>query len=74
MLSVRDHYTILRVCENGVLRRILRPDGDEVAGGLRKLYTEALHSMYFSTTFIAWVFYVGISEYVYITEGRVTGE
>jgi hypothetical protein len=62
------------VCENGVLRRILRPEGVQVAGGLRKLYIEKLHNMYFSTTFILWFLYVGISEYVCSTEGRLTGE
>jgi hypothetical protein len=36
----------LRVFENRVLRRILRPKGDKVTGEWRKLHDEELHDLY----------------------------
>ena len=74
LLAVREQFMILRVCENGALGKILRPEGEEVAGGRRKLYSERPHNMYFSTIFILCFFYVGISEYVCSTDSRMTGE
>jgi hypothetical protein len=42
----------LRVFENRVLRRILAPKWDEVAGDWRKLHTEELHNLYSSSSII----------------------
>jgi hypothetical protein len=36
----------LSVFENGVLRRIFGPKGEEVAGGWRRLHHEELHNLY----------------------------
>jgi hypothetical protein len=36
----------LRVYENNVLRRILKPEREEVAGGWKKLHKEELHNYY----------------------------
>jgi hypothetical protein len=36
------------VFANRVLRRIFRPRGDEVIGGLRNLYNEELHNLHSS--------------------------
>jgi hypothetical protein len=36
----------LRVCENGVLRRIYESKRDEVTGEWRKLYDEELNELY----------------------------
>jgi hypothetical protein len=36
------------VFENGVLRRLLRPKGDEVTGGWRQLHNEELRDLYSS--------------------------
>jgi len=36
----------LRVFENGVLRRIFGPEGDEVTGELRQLHNERLTDLY----------------------------
>ena len=40
----------LRVFENSVLRRIFGPKRDEVTGEWRKLHTEELNDLYYSTT------------------------
>jgi hypothetical protein len=40
------------VFENRVLRRIFEPKRDEVTGGWRKLYKEALHDLCFSPSII----------------------
>jgi hypothetical protein len=42
----------LRVFENGVLRRVFVPKGDEVAGGRRKLQNEELHNLHYSPNII----------------------
>jgi len=42
----------LRVFENGVLRRILRPKRDEITGEWRKLHNEELNDLYFSPNFV----------------------
>jgi hypothetical protein len=43
-LALREEYR-LRVFENGVLRRIFGPKGDEMVGGRRKLHKEELHQV-----------------------------
>jgi hypothetical protein len=40
------------VFENRVLRRIIGPKRDEVAGGWRKLHNEELHNLYSSPSII----------------------
>ena len=40
----------LRVFENRVLKRIFGPKRDEVTGEWRKLYTEELNDLYFSSS------------------------
>jgi hypothetical protein len=42
----------LRVSENRMLRRILRPKRDEVMGGWRKMHNEDLHNLYSSPSII----------------------
>jgi hypothetical protein len=42
----------MRVFENRVLRRILGPKRDKMAGGWRKLHNEGLHSLYSSPSII----------------------
>jgi hypothetical protein len=42
----------LRVSENRVLRRIFGPEGEEVAGGWRRLHNEELHKLYTSPNMI----------------------
>ena len=42
----------LRVYENGVLRRIFGPKGDEVTGEWRKLHIEKLNELYSSPNII----------------------
>jgi hypothetical protein len=44
-LTLREEYR-LRLFENRVLRRILRPKRDEVTGGWRKLHNEELRDLY----------------------------
>jgi hypothetical protein len=41
-------YSILRVFENRVLRRIYGLETEEVTGGWRKLHNEELHNLYAS--------------------------
>jgi hypothetical protein len=48
-LTLREEHS-LRVCENGVLRRIFGPKMDEVTGEWRKLHTEELNDLYSSPT------------------------
>jgi hypothetical protein len=50
-LTVREEHK-LRVFENRVLSRIFGPKRDEVTGGWRKLYNEALHNLYSSPSII----------------------
>jgi hypothetical protein len=50
-LILREEHR-LRVFENRVLRRIFRPNGDEVTGGWRKLHNEELHNLYSSPSII----------------------
>jgi hypothetical protein len=38
-----------------MLRRIFRPNGDEVTGGRRKLHTEELHNLYSSPSIISMI-------------------
>jgi hypothetical protein len=40
------------VFENRVLRRIFEPKRDEMAGGMRKLHSEELHNLYYSSSMI----------------------
>jgi hypothetical protein len=40
------------VFENRVLRRIFGPKWDEVKGAWKKLHSEELHNLYFSTSII----------------------
>ena len=42
----------LRVFENMVLRRILGPKGNDVAGEWRKLHNEELNDLYYSTNIV----------------------
>jgi len=42
----------LRVFENRVLRRMFRPQREEVAGGWRTLHKEELHNLYTSSDII----------------------
>jgi hypothetical protein len=42
----------MRVFENRVLRRIIRPKRDEVTGEWRKLCNEKLHYLYSSPTIV----------------------
>lgn len=41
----REEYSY-RVSENGILRNIFGPNGDEVAGDWRTLHTENLHDFH----------------------------
>jgi hypothetical protein len=43
---------ILRVFENGVLRRIFGPKRDEIIGSWRKMHNEELHNLYSSLNVI----------------------
>jgi hypothetical protein len=43
-LTLREEHR-LRVCENGVPRRIFGPKREEVAGGCRGLHNEELHKL-----------------------------
>jgi hypothetical protein len=45
-------FLYLRVFENRVLRRIFGPKRDEVTGGWRKLHSEELHGLYFSSSIV----------------------
>jgi hypothetical protein len=45
-LTLKEEHR-LRVFENRVLRRIIRPKRDEVTGEWRKLYNEELHRLFF---------------------------
>jgi hypothetical protein len=45
--TLREEHS-LRVSENRVLRRILGPKREEVAGGWRRLHDEELHNLYSS--------------------------
>jgi hypothetical protein len=42
--TLREEHT-LRVSENRVMRRILGPKREEVAGGWRRLHNEELHNL-----------------------------
>jgi hypothetical protein len=42
----------LRVFGNRALRRIFRPQGEEVAGGWRRLHNEGFHNLYASPNII----------------------
>jgi hypothetical protein len=42
----------LRVFENRVLRRMFRPQRDEMTGGWRKLHNEKLHNLYSSPNIV----------------------
>jgi len=44
-LTVREEQRV-RVFENGILRRILVPEREEVAGGWRRLLSEEFHNLY----------------------------
>jgi hypothetical protein len=50
-LTLREEHR-LRVFENKILRRIFRPNRDEVTGGWRKLHNEELRDLYSSSTII----------------------
>jgi hypothetical protein len=41
--------------DNGVLRRIFGPKGDEVTGDWRKLHNEDLHNLYSSPSIITMI-------------------
>jgi hypothetical protein len=46
-LALREEHR-LRTLENMVLRRIFRPNEDEIIGGWRKLLNEELHNLRFA--------------------------
>jgi hypothetical protein len=50
-LTLKEHHK-LRVFENRVLRKILRPKRDEVTGEWRKLHNEEFHILYSSPNII----------------------
>jgi len=50
-LTLREECR-LRVFENRLLRRIFRPERDEVTGEWRKLYSEELNNLYSSPNII----------------------
>jgi hypothetical protein len=50
-LTLREEYG-LRVFENRVLRRILKPKRDEVTGEWRKLHNKELRDLYSSPSII----------------------
>jgi hypothetical protein len=50
-LTLREGHR-LGVCENRVLRRVFRPNSDEVTEKLRKLHNEELHNLYSSPDII----------------------
>ena len=52
MVSDNEGETQLRAFENRVLRRIFGPRRDEIKGELRKLHSEELNDMYFSTKIV----------------------
>jgi hypothetical protein len=51
-VTLREEEHILRVFENRMLRRKFRPKREEVAGGWRKLYNEALLNLHISSYII----------------------
>jgi hypothetical protein len=51
ILTLREEH-IFEVFQKRVLRRILGPKGDEVAGGRRKLNNEEHYNLYSSPNFI----------------------
>jgi hypothetical protein len=52
--TLREEHR-LRVFEKRVLRRIFGPKREEVAGGLRRLHNEELHSLYISPNVITMI-------------------
>jgi hypothetical protein len=46
-LPLREEHR-LKVFENGMLRRIFGPKGDEIIGGWRKFHDEELHNLFSS--------------------------
>jgi hypothetical protein len=50
-LTVREEHK-LGVFENKMLRRIFRPEREEVAGGCRRLHSEVLCNLYTSPNII----------------------
>jgi hypothetical protein len=44
--GIKGEVYSYRVSENGMLRKIFGPDGDEVAGDCRKLHTEKLYDFH----------------------------
>jgi hypothetical protein len=50
-LTLNEEHRV-RVCENGVLRRIFGLKRDEVTGGWRKLHNEEVPNLYSSSNLI----------------------
>jgi len=50
-LMLRKEY-LLRVSENRVLRKMYRPEMDEIIGDLGRLHKEKLHDLYSSQNII----------------------
>jgi hypothetical protein len=50
-LTLREEHR-LRVFENRAVMRIFGPNGDELTGGLRRLYNEKLRNLYSSPRII----------------------
>jgi hypothetical protein len=51
-LYIKEYTCRLRVPEHRALKRIFRPNRDEVTGGWRKLHNEELHNLYPSPSII----------------------
>jgi hypothetical protein len=62
-LTLREEHR-LRVCKNGVVRKVFGPKKDEVTTGEWRVHNEELYGMYFSPDFI-WVIKSRRMQYVW---------